>query len=178
MRKPASVTIVVLSVLVVVVVGLLVRASSRAAILEARAADLTERVNTLERERTQLQGRVEAARQEQARRQPTRITKEFVVEAGKVQSYSFTVNMAGTVSGTWRSSGQGYGGADDTISAYRLTDPQDTVVASSASTVRPSTGRFLVKVPEKGTYTLFFENSGLLRTTPRRVFLDAEFRPD
>lgn len=176
MRKPASVTIGVLSVLVVVVVGLLIRASSEAAVLEARAADLAERVNTLERERTQLQGTVSAVQQERARRQPTRITEEFVVGADKVQSYRIEVTMPGTLSGTWRSSGAGYGGADDTISAFRLTDPQDVVVASA--TARPSTGRFLVKATEKGTFTLFFENSGLFRTAPRRVFLEGEFRPD
>lgn len=34
------------------------------------------------------------------------------------------------------------------------------------------------KVSARGGYTFFFDNTGLLRSTPRRIFLEAEFKPD
>ena len=177
MRKPAVLTIAALSLAMVVVVGLLIRSSSRAASLEGR-------ITTLETERTTLQGKVEAARKEasavQARLRPTRINEEFVVEAGSTQSFRFTPSVVpGTLSGTWRSSGRGSGGFDDTINAFRLTDPRDTLLeASRNDSPLPSSGRFFVKVTEKGAYTFYFDNKGLLRNTSRRIFIEGEFRPD
>jgi hypothetical protein len=177
MRKPAILTIVALSFAMVVSVGLLIRSSIRAASLE-------EKIATLEADRTDLKGEVDAARKEvsavQARLRPTRFRDELTVEPGVIQSYRFTPGaVSGTLSGTWRSSGRGFGGADDTIKAFRLTDPRDAIVeASRPESGFPSSGRFFVKVTEKGTYTFFFDNKGLFRTTARRIFIEGEFRPD
>lgn len=177
MRKPAVLTIVALSMAMVVVVGLLIRASSRAASLE-------ERVVTIESERTNLQGKVEAARREalavKERLRPVRFKHELVVAPGGIENFQFTPSVApGTLSGTWRSSGRGFGGANDTIYAFRLTDAQDAIVEGTRpEEPLPSSGRFLVKVTEKGTYTFFFDNKGIFRTTPRRIFIEGEFRPD
>jgi hypothetical protein len=175
--------VAVLVVGVVVAVGLLVRSNGRAADLEAQ-------IRTLETERADLQGKLSATQKDAAERQArlsqfenkqaaaTRINQELVVAAGSTQSYVFSPTVVpGTLSGTWRSSGRGYGGADDTISGFRLTDPKDAVLESSP-TGPLSTGRFFVKVSERGAYTFFFDNKGLLRNTPRRVFLEAEFKAD
>jgi hypothetical protein len=177
MRKAAIFTIVGLSIAMVVVVGLLIRASSR-------AADLEERVTTMQSERTNLQGRVEAARREaravKERLRPVSFKQELVVAPGGIENFQFTPTAAaGTLSGTWRSSGRGFGGADDTIHAFRLTDPRDAIIeASGPQSGFPSSGKFFVKVTEKGTYTFFFDNKGIFRTTPRRVFVEGEFRPE
>lgn len=73
MRKPAILTIAALSLDMVVVIGLLIRSSSRAASFE-------ERITTLEMERTNLQSRVSTARKEasdiQARLGPIRINDQ------------------------------------------------------------------------------------------------------
>jgi hypothetical protein len=106
------------------------------------------------------------------------IHQELVIAPGGTQSYTFTPTaVPGTLSGTWRASGAGFGGRDDTISAFRLTDPKDAVLEASP-TGPVSSGRFLVKVSERGGYTFFFDSKGLLRNTARRVFLEAEFKPD
>ena len=65
---------------------------------------------------------------------------------------------------------------DDTINQFRLTDPKDAVLESSE--YGASSCRFFVKVSARGSYTFFFDNTGLLRTKHRRVFLEGEFRPD
>ena len=96
--------------------------------------------------------------------------------AGTIERHPFSPALVpGTLSGTWRASGQGWGGADNTIGALRLTDPRDSLLYSSG---RASSGSFLVKLTAAGNYTFFFDNTGLFRSTPRRVILDAEFRPD
>jgi outer membrane murein-binding lipoprotein Lpp len=177
MRKAAIFTILGLCLAVVVVVGLLARSSSRAASLE-------ERITTLESERTNLQGKVEAARREavavKERLRPVRFKQELVVAPNGIENFQFTPTAAsGTLSGTWRSSGRGFGGADDTIFAFRLTDARDGIVEETRQGgPLPSSGKFFVKVTEKGTYTFFFDNKGIFRTTPRRVFVEGEFKPD
>jgi hypothetical protein len=177
MRKAAIFTIVGLSLAMLVVVCLLIRASSRAASLE-------ERITTVESERTNLQGKVEAARKEalavKERLRPVRFKQELVVAPNGIENFQFTPTAAsGTLSGTWQASGRGFGGADDTIYAFRLTDARDAIVEQTRpGGPLPSSGRFLVKVTEKGTYTFFFDNKGIFRTTPRRVFVEGEFRPE
>ena len=111
-----------------------------------------------------------------ARRTPssasTRISKEFDLAAGSVESVSFAApSVPGTLSGKWRSSGKG---GNDALSGFTLTDPSDAVLDSS---FKGSSGRFEVKVSAAGTHTFFFENAGV-KQTPRHVLLDAEFTPD
>jgi hypothetical protein len=77
--------------------------------------------------------------------------------------------------GTWRSSGKAYGGADDTIGAFRLTDPTDRLLTSSTGATQ---GSFTVRVGADGNYTFVFDNGGLIRSTPRKVFLDVQYLPD
>jgi hypothetical protein len=103
---------------------------------------------------------------------PTRITKEFDLAAGSVESVSFTAPaVPGTLSGKWRSSGKG---GNDSLAGFTLTDPSDAVLNSS---FKGSSGSFKVKVSAEGKHTFFFENSGA-KQTPRHVQLDAEFVPD
>ena len=102
----------------------------------------------------------------------TRISKEFDIAAGAVQSVAFSApRVPGTLSGKWRSSGTG---GNHTISGFTLTDPSDAVLNSS---FKGSSGSFQVKVSAAGTHTFFFENAGL-KQAPRHVLLDAEFKPD
>ena len=102
----------------------------------------------------------------------TRINKEFDIAAGSVQSVSFaTPAVPGTLSGKWRSTGKG---GNNTLSGFTLTDPSDAVLDSS---FKGSSGSFQVKVSAAGPHTFFFENAGA-KQTPRRVLLDAEFKPD
>jgi hypothetical protein len=167
MGKYASVVIVVLAVCLSGALVFSVDASGRATSLETRIA-------ALERERTDLQTRLRPF--EERQRAVVHIKQELVASANTVQRYTFApAAVPGTLSGTWRSSGRGFDGADDTISGFRLTDPSDGVLYTSD---RATSGTFLVKVTAAGAYTFFVENAGLFRSTPRRVFLDAEFRPD
>jgi hypothetical protein len=102
----------------------------------------------------------------------TRISEEFEIAAGSVQSVLFAAPaIAGTLSGQWKSSGKG---GNDALSGFTLTDPSDALLDAS---FKGSSGSFEVKVSAAGTHTFFFENAGV-KQTPRRVLLDAEFTPD
>jgi hypothetical protein len=102
----------------------------------------------------------------------TRISEEFDLAAGSVQSVSFAAPaVTGTLSGKWQSSGKG---GNDALSGFTLTDPSDAVLDSS---FKGSSRSFEVKVSAAGTHTFFFENAGV-KQTPRHVLLDAEFKPD
>jgi hypothetical protein len=103
---------------------------------------------------------------------PTRINEEFDIAAGSVQSVSFAAPaVPGTLTGKWRSTGKG---GNHALSGFTLTDPSDAVLDSS---FKGSSGSFQVKVSAAGKHTFFFENAGV-KQTPRRVLLDAEFKPD
>jgi hypothetical protein len=183
MTATVKAVVAVLVVAVVVALGFLFRSSGRAADLEARVANLESQRENLrtslsaaEKDATDLRARLAPFENKQAA--AMRINQELVIAPGTTQTYVFTPTVVpGTLSGTWRSSGRGYGGADDTINAFRLSDPKDAVLESSPAGPL-SNGRFLVKVNERGAYTFFFDNKGILRNTPRRVFLEAEFKPD
>jgi hypothetical protein len=122
-----------------------------------------------------LSGREEAAeqlRQADAKSAPTRITREFDLAGGSVESVSFTApQVPGTLSGKWRASGKG---GNNALSGFTLTDPSDAVLDSS---FKGASGSFQVKVSSAGKHTFFFENAGG-KQAPRHVTLDAEFKPD
>jgi hypothetical protein len=102
---------------------------------------------------------------------PTRITREFDLAAGSVETVSFSApQVPGTLSGKWKASGKG----GDALSGFTLTDPSDAVLDSSFT---GSSGSFTVKVSAAGKHTFFFENAGQ-KQAPRHVLLDAEFVPD
>jgi hypothetical protein len=103
---------------------------------------------------------------------PAKIAREFDLAPGSVETISFTApGVPGTLSGKWKASGKG---GDDALSGFTLTDPSDAVLDSS---FKGSSGSFQVKVSSEGKHTFFFENAGQ-KQTPRRVTLDAEFKPD
>ena len=103
----------------------------------------------------------------------TRISKEFDIAGGSVESVSFTApGRPGTLSGKWHASGKG--GNDAALSGFTLTDPSDAVLDSA---FKGSSGSFQVKVSAAGKHTFFFENAGK-KDAPRHVTLDAEFTPD
>jgi hypothetical protein len=151
--------VVVLGVALALAVGVAVRSSLHVRSLRAALTD--------------LQFKLEKADAKQSASK--RIMKEFEIPAGSVQSLSFAAAAPGTLSGKWRSTGEGWRGADDSISGFTLSDPSDAVLDSE---FRNSSGSFVVKVSSAGKHTFFFENAGPHRLTPRRVFLDAEFKPD
>jgi hypothetical protein len=191
MNRIALSGIVVLTIGFLSVTGLFVRSTVKAAKLEQQITTLEQDRERLRSEATDLQEQISHSRAEtsqlRSRLRPfetkqaavTRISQELVVAPGATAVYQFTPAIApGTLSGSWRASGRGFDGFDDTISAFRLTNPQDAILDKSTPDTRPSSGTFIVKLTSSGTYTLFFDNKGLLRNTPRRVFLEAEFRPD
>jgi hypothetical protein len=103
---------------------------------------------------------------------PTKISKEFDLAPGSVETISFSApGVPGTLSGKWKASGKG---GNDALSGFTLTDPSDAVLDSS---FKGSSGSFQVKVSSEGKHTFFFENAGK-KQTPRHVMLDAEFKPD
>ena len=103
---------------------------------------------------------------------PTRITREFDLAPGSVETVSFSApQVPGTLSGKWKASGKG---GNDALSGFTLTDPSDAVLDSS---FKGSSGSFTVKVSAEGKHTFFFENAGQ-KQAPRHVLLDAEFVPD
>ena len=103
---------------------------------------------------------------------PPKISRDFNIAGGSVQTVSFAAPaVPGTLTGKWRATGSA---GNDTLSGFTLTDPSDAVLDSS---FKGSSGSFNVKVSAAGTHTFFFENAGA-KQTPRRVLLDAEFKPD
>lgn len=103
---------------------------------------------------------------------PTRITREFDLAPGSVETVSFSApQVPGTLSGKWKASGKA---GNDALSGFTLTDPSDAVLDSS---FKGSSGSFTVKVSAAGKHTFFFENAGQ-KQAPRHVLLDAEFVPD
>jgi hypothetical protein len=150
--------VVVLGVALALAVGVGVRSSLHVRSLRAALTD--------------LQFKLEKAEGKQS--SSKRIMKEFEIPAGSVQSLSFSAAAPGTLSGKWRSTGEGWR-ADDSISGFTLSDPSDAVLEQA---FRDSSGSFVVKVSSTGKHTFFFENAGPQKATPRRVFLDAEFKPD
>jgi hypothetical protein len=117
-------------------------------------------------------GKTESPRASATTQEPTRITREFELAGGSVETVSFSApNVPGTLSGKWRASGKN---GNDALSGFTLTDPSDAVLDSS---FKGSSGSFKVKVSAEGTHTFFFENAGGQKT-PRHVTLDAEFTPD
>jgi hypothetical protein len=169
MRKLAMPAIVVLGLACVVVGVLFAQSATRAASLERERDDLARKVSAVQNERNTLKERIRAS-------EPTRFSEEFMVPAGMIQTYRFSPSATGTLTGTWRSSGNGTGGVNDTIHRFRLTDPKDAML--ERSDYQASSGRFFVKVSARGGYTFFFDNTGLFRSSPRRVFLEGEFKPD
>ena len=159
--------VVVLGVALALAVGVSVRSSLHARSLRKQMTDLQVKLEKIEAKLQPLEAKRSASK---------RITKEFDIPAGSVQSLSFSAAVApGTLSGKWGSSGEVWRGADDSISGFTLSDPSDAVLDSA---FRNSSGSFIVKVSSPGKHTFFFENAGPQRSTPRRVFLDAEFKPD
>lgn len=125
-------------------------------------------------ERAALKAQLEPLEQKQ--RATVQFSEQFDVPAGQLGNYHLTPAMfPGTISGSWKSSGERSGGFDNAITGFKLLSPRDEVLASSD---RGTSGKFVVKVSVPGTYTFVFNNSGLLRATSRRVFLDAEYKPD
>lgn len=122
-----------------------------------------------------LSGREDDAnqmRQADAKAAPVRITREFDLAGGSVESVSFTApQVPGTLSGKWRASGTG---GNDALSVFTLTDPSDAVLDSA---FKGSSGSFAVKVSSAGKHTFLFENAAGAKT-PKHVTLDAEFTPD
>ena len=159
--------VVVLGVALALAVGVAARSSLHARSLRTQMTYLQVKLEKIEAKLQPLEAKRSASK---------RITKEFDIPAGSVQSLSFSAAIApGTLSGKWRSSGEVWHGADDSISGFTLSDPSDAVLDSA---FRNSSGSFIVKVSSPGKHTFFFENAGPQRSTPRRVFLDAEFKPD
>jgi outer membrane murein-binding lipoprotein Lpp len=153
-------SVMVVGAVVVAVLGFAVQASLQARSLKAKLEQAETKLRTFE------------TRQAAS----ARITREFDIAAGSVQRVSFSPKLApGTLSGKWRSTGRVWRGKDDTISAFTLSDPNDAVIDSS---LRDSSGSFVVKVSATGKHTFFFENAGKPSSTPRRIVLEAEFTPD
>lgn len=161
--------------LVVILSVALVLAIAFAVVVMKDADRLQNEVVDLQIERNNLKERL---RPFEARRDASmKVSEDFVVDAHGTKTFSFKPTMVpGTLTGTWRSSAQGYGGIGDSIYQFRLADPRDGIIAQSEPGA--AGGKFFVKVTAKGTHTFFFDNSVLLRTTPRRVFLEAEYKPD
>jgi hypothetical protein len=152
-------SVMIVGAVVVVVLGFAVQASLQARSLKAKLEQVEAKLRSFEERQAASK----------------RITREFDIAAGSVQTVSFSPKLAGTLAGKWRSDGKVWRGTDDTISAFTLSDPNDAVIDSS---LRDSSGSFVVKVSPGGKHTFFFENAGKPRSTPRRVVLEAEFTPD
>jgi hypothetical protein len=172
-----------LGLITVVSVGFLAQSVTKAAGLQRDRDALAARLADLEEERRDLKGdrdRLSTERNQLKERvrlsAPTGISEELTVAAGTTETYRFTASRPGTLMGTWRSSGNSTGGADNTIKQFKLVDPTDATLEQSEYQV--SSGRFLAKISTPGVYTLVFDNTGLFRSKPRRVFVQGEFRPN
>jgi hypothetical protein len=151
-----------------------IRSNLREAHLKRRLAAFGQRLGTLQKERTALHARSNPLGASE--RAKTHIAQEFTVGAGKIRPFQFTPpHVPGTLIGAWRASGEGPGGADNSLGAFRLTDPSGNQLAMSQ---HESNGRFVVKISATGTYTFYFDNAGSFRTTPREILLKADFFAD
>ena len=142
--------------------------------VRANADVLSERGEALAAENSAMLVKLQAFEAKQA----ARISKheEFTVAAGALHPYTLAVDtVPGLLFGNWRASGTSFGGADDTLGGFRLTDPKDALLNSSGNMTQ---WKFAVRVTEAGTYTFVFDNKGLIRSTARKVFLDVTYLPD
>lgn len=174
MSKLATVVIIMLIVLLAIITFLWVQSLRTISVLKADTSLFNESFKSLDAKYRASEAKL--AEFEVKQRASIQINEEFVVAPNTVHTYTFTPSMLpGILYGSWESSGRGFGGFDSSIAAFRLTDPKDTILQSS---MQQSNGNFSAKITLPGSYTFFFDNSGLIRTTPRRVFLRGEYKPD
>src|SRR4030042_2195211 len=84
---------------------------------ENEKRQLEAKLRNTENEKGKLENRLSAFENKQ--KASVTINEEFVVDAGKVYTYTFSPStIPGILFGSWESSGKGYGGYDDTIAAF------------------------------------------------------------
>lgn len=168
--KSIAVAAVVLAL--AVVSGPWIRSTLREAHMKRRLAAFGQRLD-LQKARAAMAARSNSPEARDGAK--THIAHEFSVGAGTVQSFRFTPpHVPGTLIGTWRASGEGRGGADNSLGAFRLTDPSGNLLAVSQHELN---GKFVVKISATGVYTFYFDNAGSVGTT-RRILLEADFVAD
>jgi len=112
---------------------------------------------------------------------PIPLQKTLKVEPGQSVSHTFAVpsdKLPGRLQGHWTCKGSSAGikGAkDDTLVAAQLRGPDNKVMQEYD---HPTAGNFSIRITAPGIYTFTFDNSGLVRSTPRMVEIEGAYQPD
>jgi len=112
---------------------------------------------------------------------PVPINQTVTIASGKEIDWTFSApagKTPGVFQGHWTCRGKSAdikGATDDTLVAFKLLDPNNKVVQHDDHAV---TGNFKVHCDDSGTYTLVFDNSGIIRSSDRNVVIDASYQPD
>ena len=112
---------------------------------------------------------------------PIPMQKTLKVEHGQSESYTFAVpadKLPGRLQGHWTCKGSSAGikGAkDDTLVGAQLRGPDNKVIQDYD---HPTAGNFSFRITAPGIYTFTFDNSCLVRSTPRIVEIEGSYQPD
>jgi len=165
-----SIAVAALVLTLAVVSGPCIRSTLREAHMKRRLAAFGQQL-ALQKERAATHARSNSPEARDSAK--AHIAHAFVVGAGTVQPFQFTPpHIPGTLIGTWRAREEGSGGADNSLGAFRLTEPSGNLLAMSQ---HESNGKFVVKISATGVYTFYFDNTGSVGATPRQILLEANF---
>lgn len=107
--------------------------------------------------------------------QPVPFRSSFDVKPNYSQSYSLDFkasDVPSRVTGEWTSRRPpGAGGLDDTLVAFKLKGPNNENLQTLD---HPTGGTFSFSVKTPGTYTFVFDNSGVIRMTPRHIEISGQ----
>jgi len=109
-------------------------------------------------------------------RASSQIAGDLVLQPGTRWADSVIAQPApGRLVGSWESSGTEHGGADDSMVAVKLIDPNGRQVRAYD---HQSKGSFDLPTPIPGIYTIVFDNVGLIRSTARSAKFEIRYEFD
>jgi hypothetical protein len=112
---------------------------------------------------------------------PLHVTETFEVPPNRHIEWTFAPPQGrtrGTFEGRWSATGAAggiTGATDDTLISFELRGPDNTVLQKLE---RPTSGNFTIRFDGPGRATFVFGNEGIIRSSARRVRLDATYHPD
>jgi hypothetical protein len=110
---------------------------------------------------------------------PIILDDKFTVNQNYVMNHKLNIERApGMLTGNFYARGKTIGikGAqDDTLVGFHILGPNSQKLNVLDHPVR---GNFSLRVTAPGTYTLVFDNGGIIRSTPREVTLEGKYQPE
>jgi len=113
---------------------------------------------------------------------PVPINQTTTIASGHEFDWTFSApagKTPGVFQGHWTCSGKTAaikGATDDTLIAFRILDPNNKIIQHDDD--HPMGGNFKIDCDDSGSYTLVFDNSGIIRSSARNVVINATYQPD